>query len=710
VAELPRYQQTELYEPAQPSGAQARSLQSLSQKLAAFTEGQQRQADIYAAQEGERAGQAAAAGKKGGVEMASTATIRGKAFNKGALMAHAAAIQTDIRETTARLETTFATNMEGFQQAMESYKEGLFAEIDPMLRPYAETDINDYASRSRTRIFNATFEQQMAENLAEINKAATGQAEDAMRAYREGDLEGAATAQEKLFFTWQQGVEEGILDQGEVDRARKAFDDEADSNWILGEFDRVLRNEGLQAANDAFEKYRAAEEKDLSPEKKDQILTRMQTLISAEYTRQGREAAVAKAQQEAKEKAIADQVTITKKALQSGVIPDGVDQLIVQAEGTKYYNELKTELAYARVTSEFALQKPADQAAAISQIRAKKNPTTQELELLSRYESINKEITTRLNEDPLTLAMEQQIVQMTAFDPADPESMRTRLMNAEVASAHYGVAVAPITRAEAGQLNNMIANARGEQKIALLNSMVTGFGERSIDVLDIMFKEGGGNYAIAGALLKDGRLGPAQNVLRGMDTLANNKGIIPKDFDEMIGQTIGPVYGDMPAQMKAIKNSVMAVYAQKAVNDGILVGGDTVDSALLEESIREITGGIITMDVNATGFFSDDTYQIEAPYWGATASDTESWMESITESDINEMGGTKGISASNVAEMINGGLVRLISMGSGEYEVYTRSGHAVIAEDGDSFILKYGVRGPRAEVIVETPTVEVQQP
>lgn len=708
MAELPRYQQTELYEPAQPSGAQARSLQSLSQKIAAFTEGQQRQADIYAAQEGERAGQAAAAGKIKGVEMASTATIRGKAFNKGALMAHAAAIQTDIRETTARLETTFATNMEGFQQAMESYKEGLFSQIDPMLRPYAETDINDYASRSRTRIFNATFEQQMAENLAEINKAATGQAEDAMRAYREGDLEGAATAQEKLFFTWEQGVKEGVLDQGEVDRARKVFDDEADSNWILGEFDRKLRNEGLQAANDAFEKYRASEEKDLSPDKKDQILTRMQALINAEYTRQNRETAIAKAQQEAKEKAIADQVTITKQALKAGVIPDGVDQLIVQAEGTKYYNELKTELAYARVTSEFALRKPTDQAAEISQIRAKKNPTAQELELLSRYQAINKEITTRLNEDPLTLAMEQQIVQMTAFDPTDPESMRIRLMNAEVASAHYGVAVAPITRAEAGQLNNAIANARGEEKIAIMNNMVTGFGERSIDVLEMMFKEGGGNYAVAGALLKDGRIGPAQNVLRGMDTLANNKGIIPKDFDEMIGSSIGPTYAAMPKQLKTMKNAIMALYAQKAANEGILVGGDSVDSALLEESIFEITGGILTMETNATGIFGDDQYTIEAPYWGATAADAEEWMQSITESDIKEMGGTKGIPASNVAEMINQGWVKLVSYGNGEYEVYTRAGHAIIAEDGDSFILKYGVKGTNAEVIVETPIIEAQ--
>jgi hypothetical protein len=130
VAELPRYQQVETYEPARPSMGQAQALQSLSQKLAAFTQGQQRQADIFAAQEAERAGQAAAAGKKGGVEMQQPGTIRADAFNKGALMAHAAAIQTDIRETTARLETTFATNMEGFQQAMDSYKEGLFTQID----------------------------------------------------------------------------------------------------------------------------------------------------------------------------------------------------------------------------------------------------------------------------------------------------------------------------------------------------------------------------------------------------------------------------------------------------------------------------------------------------------------------------------------------------------------------------------------------------
>ena len=690
MAELPRYQQVETYEPARPSMGQAQALQSLSQKLAAFTQGQQRQADIFAAQEAERAGQAAAAGKKGGVEMRQPGTIRADAFNKGALMAHAAAIQTDIRETTARLETTFATNMEGFQQALDSYKEGLFTQIDPMLRPYAETDINQYAASSRTRIFNATFAQQMEENLAEINKAAEGLTGDAMRAYREGDLEAAATAQEKLFFTWEQGVIEGVLDRGKVDQARAAFDKNADQNWILGEFDRVLRNEGIDAATKAFDKFRGEKTKDLTPEAKDQVLTRMQTLMSAEYTRQGREAALVRAEQEAREKMVKGQVDSVKKALTAGNIPPNIDDVLQQAEGTKYYAELQTELAIARQTSDFAMLNPDAQAAVITQMKSRKDLTGEEVALLDRYEKAHNYVMEGLNKDSFSLAVEQGYINnVQPLDLNNPESIEMRRMQAETASAIYGRRVSPISSQEAAQFTEAMVRGTADEQQAMMQSMVTGFGDQTMDVFDSMFKEGAGSYAIAGGLMMEGRPSVARNVFLGMEQMKTNKEIIAKDFDLEFGNGVGNVYAMTPKHMGALRDATRALYAQKMAMQGMFAEKENVDSATLQEAINEITGGIVVIEWNGSGIFSDDNYKIEAPAPGMDDSDTEDWLSGITAGHIEAMGGTTGISSADVAELVSEQRVQLISIGAGRYNLQTYTGNFIMDRNGNPFELTY---------------------
>lgn len=690
MAELPRYQQVETYEPAPPSMGQARALQSLSQKLAAFTEGQQRQADIFAAQEAERAGQAAAAGKKGGVELQQPGTIRADAFNKGALMAHAAAIQTDIRETTARLETTFATNMEGFQQAVDSYKEGLFAEIDPMLRPYAETDINQYASSSRTRIFNATFAQRMEENLAEINKAAEGLTGDAMRAYREGDLEAAATAQEKLFFTWEQGVKEGILQQGQVDEARSAFDKNADQNWILGNFDRVLRDEGIEAANTAFEKFRDEKTKELTPEAKDAVLTRMQTLLNQEYTRQNREAAVAKARVEAQEKLIKGQVDSVKKALTVGQIPENADQVLQQAEGTKYYDELKTELAIARMTTDFAMLNPDNQAAIITQMKSRKDMTGEDVALLERYEKAHKYVLDGLAGDSFSLAVEQgYISNVQPFDLNNPESIALRQMQAETASAIYGRRVSPISSQEAAQLTESMSRGSADEQQAMMQNLVTGFGDQSLDVLDSMFQEGAGSYAIAGGLMLEGRPSAARNIFLGMEQIKNNKGIIAKDFDVEFADKVGGTYAMTPQHMTALRDATRALYAQKMAMQGMFSESESADGKVLDQAITEITGGILEIEWNGSGIFVDDNYKIEAPAAGMDADATEDWLSSITAGHIEAMGGVKGLSSTDVAEMVSEQRVQLVSIGSGRYNLKTYTGNFIMNRDGYEFELAY---------------------
>ena len=136
---------------------EAKVYATLSERLQSFASRQSRQADIQAQTEGALAGAQQSAGKIGGTQMMDENTIRGAAFNKAARAGHAAAIQNDIRENTSRLETQFANDIEGFNASMAKYKEGLVSEIDPSMRMYVETDLDQYAGASQTRIANNAF-------------------------------------------------------------------------------------------------------------------------------------------------------------------------------------------------------------------------------------------------------------------------------------------------------------------------------------------------------------------------------------------------------------------------------------------------------------------------------------------------------------------------------------------------------------------------
>ena len=690
--ELTRYQSTETYDAPQISMGQARVYETLSQRLQSFADRQARQADIQAQREGALAGAEAAAGKIGGTQMMDENTIRGAAFNKAARAGHAAAIQNDIRENTARLETQFATDIEGFNASMTKYKEGLVSEVDPSMRMYVETDLDQYQGASQTRIANNAFKLQQQETLAEVTRAAQGLQDDAQRYWREGDLDRASMAGSKLEFMLDQAVQEGLMEPVAVEKLKMAYQEESDTNYVLGDFERILQNQGLEAAQKAYDNYAKADNPDLSVSANDTLKSKMRALVSAERVKQTRQLALDKAKKTARETAIKDEVDVATEAMDQGRTISNFDEILERAKGTKYEKDLLRANALAKAGQEFAAGSMQQQEATLNRLRNKKEITTGEQRALERFEKIYKREQTQLKEDPFALAMEQGIAQPTPIDYSNLESLQARGLEAQQASAHYGMKINPLTKQEAAQLATILQEGNTDQKMLIMQNMVDGFGTYAVDAMREVAKQGGGIYAAAGDQMGQGQPQVARAMLQGMRQIEMNKDILPKELRTDIGTGLQGIFANFPKQQALVIDSVEALYAQRMAMKGKLVNkDDAVDSDILEESINQVTGGILEVEFQGQGMLWDDNYYIQAPAPGMTSDDFDDWTGSIKAGDIDAMGGVMGLTSQDVAEMVNDQTVKFITIDQGVYYLETRSGNVIQDANGKPFEFRHGV-------------------
>ena len=114
MAELARYQRSEAAQAVPTSKEAANNLFSLAERLRAFSNREHDRLDQQAQIEGKQAGLDAASGVKGGIDLSDNSTIRARAFNQGAQIAHAAAIKIDINENIERLTLENQYNLEAF--------------------------------------------------------------------------------------------------------------------------------------------------------------------------------------------------------------------------------------------------------------------------------------------------------------------------------------------------------------------------------------------------------------------------------------------------------------------------------------------------------------------------------------------------------------------------------------------------------------------
>ena len=709
MADPTRFKSQLNYQGPRFDSTEARAYQSLSDKLARWGD---KALDIStdlavtdATQEGLRAG----TGTVKGLTLKQDRTIRGKAYNKAALASHLAAVQTDIRTNVGRMELEHGRDSKGFSSALKGYSEGLLGELDPRVRPDAQSAIAEYASRAGLRILEREQVQQIKVNAAEIATAAQGIQIDALNAYRAGEIfdeKGkpglALSLQEKLFSTWDAGVATGVLDINAVNKAKASFLQDADANMVLGEFGRVLQKDGIEAAETVLKKFRRIKKSDLPPAARDKLVTTMETWITRERTKENRalrkQAAVQAAMVKQYKVAVDNAVTVLK----SGTLPNGYEDLLNAVQGTELSGRLDRAMKIFKEVEKFAAYRPGKQEALLAKLEEKPPSTAFGVELKESYEKVHQTTTKLLKDWPIKLGVSLGIIPAPhPIQLGSPDSMALRMKQVRVVESYYDIKnLNPLGPQEISYWSNKLTTLGTNQKLIVLNSMVSSMGENSIPVLEKLGMNNQPVLAKAGELIGQGQGVTARLAVQGLEYLKELKGITPTGMDDSIRAELKGVFNSNPKALSAMTNTIKAVYTSMMAESGVS-DFKNLDPDLLEEAVGKVTGGILDIDSPGTGWLDD--YTIQAPAFGVDADQFQDWIGGLTADDIDGMGGTD-YPHQDAIEMIEDST--LIGVGQGRYLIDTGAGF-LFNKAGKPFVLTWPSARINPDLAMVDPETEM---
>jgi hypothetical protein len=632
-------------------------------------------------------------------------------FNEAAQKAHGAAIDTDIRLTMDRLATEYETDSAGFDAAFQGYQRGMLDSIDVRVRPQVEQELALQQARHRAPIIKREQDILLEQNMATLVDSAEGIRLDALQSARDGDVEFTEHQRGKFLdiITTAERTEDnptGILSPGDVQQMRKDFERSIDAELVVGDFERILRDMGLDAAQQAFDSFERLPQRlmgDISPQERDQLLGRMGALMSRDMARAARDAAAENAKRSAMDKAARDQINGAIKVLEAGFVPDGLEDTLRLAEGTELEGPARIAVTLAGQAAQFSAMAPTTRAQALERMEAdmRGRPIDPvELQRLRSFDTIHDNLQRDLDRDPMGLGIRQGIIEPPA--PLDlssaeglAETLAERVGPARALESHYQQRnTPPLTAAEADQMSELWAGSSAETRVALLAGISQGLGERAADALQQIHQSGGDLMAWTGGMVMEGNDRAARQVLLGLEELAADPRLAPNDIDARPELAdVRRAYG--PATGASVIDAITAHYA----HESRLASDHSADfnPRRLRNSIDAVTGGGI-LEVNFRNFGPKSVTPAPAP--GVTARDMKRWYNGLEPSAIDELGGVAGLSSTRALEMIrqNG---RLTSVGRGEWMVSVSSPaddgrqRFLMGDNGEPFILRWDAGRPR---------------
>jgi len=772
MAEMQRYQRSVQIQPTRMGNEQAQGFQTLANRLQSFANQQHQIADKDAERAGTLAGQSAASGKRSGVDFQDTGTIRGRAFNKGAVLAHAAQIQIDVRTDVSNFARENQYDVTGFDTKVEGMKKGLLAEVDPRLRPHAEKEINDYASIARSKIQDNVYTKETNENLATINALTNGISEDILIAARDLGLNNSKLQEEldqedvsglagvgasaaindslamlekkrtQLTALYNEGVENNILKKSAVQTQLDKLDEQIDGQIVKGHFYGLIENEDIESAQKQLDAFRKGTNKELGenisllPDTKDSIISDVQTKINKIKTAQKTE--LGERTSDAKTNLDAFNSTIN----QGHLLNEGVLNLAIEnAEGTEHHKELLGIKLFQKMYKPFIVQTVEGQKYTLAQAKAKTNMSVTEAKVWERLEKVHKNIIEEVSSgDGLVLFSQQGNTALPVLDfsllsltkkvngkevdksKEEIESSKFDLLQrfeqnvamAKKASIHYNVKVPPITQAQAKALNYQLKESSREEVVSMLLVITEGFGDHTPDVMEAIFENDTTAWAAIGGQVVTAKRyeglnnkattffrSLATDMLKGIDAMKDHSNLIPKDFNKKVNEAIGQAYADFPEHKQTIINGIRALYAQRSIENNIYGDSATTyetDDKILNQALRDATGGYVDMEAQGTNFLRDRRYTIELPRNRQgkvqSASQVDAWLDNLTADDIDKMGGVRDFPSEEVVKLINDNFIKLVSYGDGLYAVRTGRDESAIMLNpytDEPFLLDYHI-------------------
>lgn len=245
--------------------------------------------------EGKKAGLKAALGQVDAPELRGDSTIYGQAYDEGALLAHQSAVGIDIKETMSRLGREYSHDPQNFKRATEKYRDGMLESISPDLQVWANESINTSASRIGIEVDNNFLNRKAEQESAVIDKRLKDLLQETLVAASAGSDEEHDDKQMEFQLLLKRSVELGYKKPAEAIKAFDAMIDEGRFYAAKGEYTRLLKNEGIDQAEDVWVDFIENPPKDISPKLRDKISNEMESqLRDSIWAKERSEAAIEK--------------------------------------------------------------------------------------------------------------------------------------------------------------------------------------------------------------------------------------------------------------------------------------------------------------------------------------------------------------------------------------------------------------------------------
>ena len=651
------------YDPArqamQPDTSEARMWGNLENRL---TAGRERlfktmavQTEINSTRQGMEAG---TQGMDKPPELKEGTSLASAAFNKAATSAYQAELRTDLRQSIGDLELNNPENPDSFNAGVDGIVDGILKTASPQLQPMIKETAATLSYGANYRLNSAVVRRAKDEQKASLLQDLEGQNADILNAANMGDSAGLAALYPQYVAEINNAAmaerDGGLAIISETEAAKQiiALDKKIDEQIIVGQFDRVLADEGLDAglqfANDLKSldlSELGYEPGDLSPDELEAIERRITVKLNRQQTIENRQQTQAKAAATAQAKALTAQVDNQIEKYEWGFEQGeeweatfaALNALPVGTPGAKEAMD-KMLVVDPLYRNGFHEMPPGQQDLNIDAQRQgldevdektgkRLNYTDLGRDMLEKMEAVAAQDRRGWENDPAAYGVKKGIFDPVVMDLTNPEgfmaSFEAAAVNGQKLSAFLGRPVSGFTEAQTNELSRAYAAVDTSNKLAVIQTLAQTHTDPDI-------------LAAAGEAIDKTNPGLAFRVgVASDDTpdLANTRllvdgQVLRQKFNASEMPTATSFIAELETKVglqayngpgssarKAMENEIMNAYAairrdQGGSNDNMIDGG------VLDQAIKVVTGGMVEID----------GVQYPTPERGVTQTDVNNWV------------------------------------------------------------------------------------
>lgn len=531
-----------------------------------------------------------------------------------------------INETFAMNGTNNKTDPIAFKAQAAKDKEKLMRNVpDEKKERFSlmfESQMNGFNQAVAANRINLDYNRQLETFITESDRLRA----EAMNATLNGDTAGYNEATQKWLENEDYMYNHGFISVEKKVTRLKDFTDGALIQQNLGNAKKLFGN--TEQLNNYLQ--RIDKTKDYTPEQKKSIKN---NIISEFSTWQALNKVAASKTSERADFGI--------KAYAMGLDPDGFDFDDTMAELKAYGQTEKAAALQAAYDTKkemaaFAKLSLPQMEAEIQSL--KKNAQNEyDLNKLKLLDNLKANAAKEIETDPLAYAITHSVVADKGLDITKPEHIQQRTQNAAIIKEKYNLDYTPIaTKGEIKNISRVLSSADTETKAALIASLNTELGDNAGQIFQEVAKSNPELAVAAKVYNRNPEI--AQNILTGMDIIANEKGFAPDnnmEFQNRLGELDYALSNFPTEDVAKIKAAIRAEMAYLNKKNNIFAEGDALSEDKLKftkEAIENVLGGKIATQ---GGWWSGYTYVLLPE--NVSEDDFENWVDRLTDKDIGDV-------------------------------------------------------------------------